>query len=134
MKAESGSFEFTKEDAINRFREMWAWISAESRLRYRKVYKEEYFKLIGVDIKEVNSGCFLCEYAYGLKHNKKIKDESKCVRCPIDFGNKTEEQCNCCKVGSPYEAWQECDDTDWKHAAIFAKMVSELPEKVVKEC
>lgn len=126
--------ELTKEDAINRFREMWAWISAESRLRYRKVYKEEYFKLIGVHPESVISECFLCDYVYGNKHNKKIVVKNNCKRCPIDFGVQNGENVCCCRVGSPYEAWQECDDTDWKHAAIFAKLISELPEKVVKEC
>lgn len=119
--------EMTREEAIRQFREMWSWIAEESQKRYRKIHKVEYLKYIGVEQHSILSDCYLCEYDF----ENGEADLRVCKLCPIDFLNddKAKMKCCCCQVGSPYELWQECDDTDWKRASMYAKMISELPER-----
>ena len=122
--------EMTREEAIGRFREMWLWIAEESKKKCRKIHKKEYFEHIGVKRTSVRSECYLCEYAF-YAFLKKTESLRCCDLCPINFQvDEAKSDITGCRGNySLYRFWDECNNTDWKHASMYAKMISELPER-----
>ena len=122
----------TKEEAIERHRLMWNWISEETLKQKRCVTKEEVFKHFGWPL-TVHSCCWCCEYVSSISYI------GKCDRCPLVWKINDEEMAYCCDVypilGSQsrngwYSLW--CDaywGSEYERASYYAKRIAELPER-----
>ena len=107
----------TREQAISEHRKMWNWIADMTEKLKRRVEKEEYFRGIGfLDIPYMK--CYCCEFE---RYNPNCCDE----HCIIDWG----EGIGC--ADSYYKKWIFTDY--WQEAALFAKIIADLPERDIDE-
>lgn len=117
----------TKQEAINKHRQMWRWIADKTKERHKAVDKMDYFdenKLIGDRPKHL---CWCCEYASSV--NKDF--HYMCDKCPIEWKiDESSRIAPCCDRWSEYNVWDESVlKGDWRKAARWAKIIAELPER-----
>ena len=111
-----------REQAINEFRRMWAWIALETYGCKQKISKEDYLETFGYV--NIACDCFLCEYA--LTHMKN-ENENQCKYCPIAFTNEYGREVECMKGGTAFESWY--NSITWQDAAKYAWEIANLEEK-----
>lgn len=113
--------ELTREQAINEFRRMWAWIAVETYGCRMKMHKEDYMETFGYG--GIACECFLCEYGV----NRQKDDESICEYCPITFLDDHGRECECSVDGTAFMNWN--DALTWQDAAKYAWEIANLEEK-----
>lgn len=116
----------TREEAIERTRDMWNWIANKTLEREIIVTKWSYFIENGIDIDDIPvSECYLCEYSeqYGVY-------DAKCKYCPLKFTSET-KSFGCLNDDSPFNKWDEVRFAcgDYELAAKYAREIANLPEK-----
>lgn len=111
----------TKEEAIKRHRELWGWL-AENPMKEKTDWPgwESY--------ENINSSCFLCEYAFESQKNDSNR-LSRCDYCPVEFD--AIEDCPKGTVGyclgSLFSRWDMA--TDPEERSRIALLIRDLPEK-----
>ena len=116
----------TREEAIEKTRNMWNWIADKTLERKIIVTKWNYFRENGIDIDDIPvSECYLCEYGeqYGAY-------DTKCKYCPLEF-TLANEAFGCLKDDSPFYKWNKARlyYGDYELAAKYAREIANLPEK-----
>jgi len=112
----------TKEEAINRHRELWGWL-AENPMKEKTDWPGwgEYEDIYG--------SCFLCEYAFESQKNDS-NGLSKCEHCPVEFKETngypkgTVGYC----LGGLFSRWDRAIEP--KERSRIASLIRDLPEKV----
>ena len=117
----------TKQEAINKHRQMWRWIAEKTEERRKAVNKIDYFNETGQMLGKPKNLCWCCEYAQSID-----KDFRRmCDNCPIQW--KTDWSLRitpCCDRWSEYTVWDESVlASNWRKAACWAKIIAELPER-----
>jgi len=116
----------TKEEAIKRHRELWGWL-AENPMKDKSDWPgwdwpgwESY--------ENINSSCFLCEYAFESKKND-FNGLSICDYCPVEFKETngypkgTVGYC----LGGLFSRWDQAIEP--KERSRIASLIRDLPEK-----
>lgn len=116
----------TREEAIEKTRNMWNWIADKTEERGIIVRKWNYFRENVIDIDDIPaSECYLCEYGeqYGVY-------DTKCKYCPLKFTSET-NAFGCLNNDSPFNKWNKVsfDCGDYELAAKYAREIANLPEK-----
>lgn len=117
----------TKEEAIKRHRELWGWL-AENPMKEKTDWPgwdwpgwESY--------ENINSSCFLCEYAFESQKND-FNGLSICDYCPVEFKETngypkgTVGYC----LGGLFSRWDRAIEP--KERSRIASLIRDLPEKV----
>ena len=74
----------TREEAIQKHRDMWNWIADKTIERGHVITEDDYFNDMGIPENErPTCYCYCCKYASQHKTN----NEAMCRYCPIDWGN-----------------------------------------------
>lgn len=106
--------------AINEHRKMWKWIARETVIRKEKVMKRDYVKTLPYWKRKIIAqydNCFVCA---------SVKKE--CKDCPLIWlDDNTNKKERCRNKDSFYCKWFK--EEDWVKAGLYAKMISNLPEK-----
>lgn len=114
----------TREEAIQKHRELWHWIFEETVKKRRAVQKcenEEVMEEVPVHF------CWCCQYSLNEEFKTKIP---VCENCPIEW---PETCADVCEKGDPpcvksyYGEWE--DSFDWREAADLAFKIANLPER-----
>lgn len=99
-----------KEEAIQKHRDMWNWISQQTKKRKHKVSKLDYFNENRRSTEKIPyCFCYCCDYAHG-----------QCGKCPVVWPNKS-----AC-IDTLYSDWCNCK-FNWRKAACLAKKIACLP-------
>lgn len=117
----------TREEAIQKHRELWNWIADETERRQDCVSKKEYFENIGVGRNEVPlNNCYCCEYAHNQTNTF---GATKCESCPIwSFDKPCESTFESDNL--PYDLWRCAYESGaWEKAAKYARIIANLPER-----
>lgn len=118
----------TKQEAIDKHRQMWRWIAEKTRERRKVVDKLDYFYETGQMSDKPWWLCWCCEYARSVCNNDNIVGDHRayCYLCPIQWIGGF-----CLAHTSAYYMWVEsfCKD-DWEEAALMAALIAELPERL----
>mgnify|MGYP003310922171 CR=1 FL=1 len=114
--------ELTREQAINEFRRMWAWIALETYGCRMKMHKEDYMETFSYE--NITCRCFLCEY---VKQQQKAVYGLECKYCPISFRNGYDKEVHCSEYGTAFTNWGE--SLTWQDAAKYAWEIANLEEK-----
>lgn len=121
----------TREEAIQKHRDMWNWIADKIEKEKKYVWKKDYMKAHGYD--GIVSNCFCCHYAAQTI----IVRTPICNRCPLLW---TEEQktyressalkCYCVTEGSPFNDYLDLDSdgSDMEEHARLARAIANLKE------
>ena len=129
----------TKDEAIRHHRQMWRWIAEETERLGRKVYKWEYFKVMGIDKNDIPYfECYCCEFDRQARADKTFC--CQCEKCPLDWGARYEmgyKKALCSIIMHPdnkdknkYGYFRQWLDTKSpEKAAELARIIAELPEK-----
>ena len=117
----------TREQAVNEFRRMWAWIAMETYGCKQKADKKEYMELFGFE--DISNDCFLCEYAF----QQRTPLEGGCEHCPIEFRDSFGNITECGELLTAYTKWYNTAWWDWKRAAEYAWEIANLEEKIVQK-
>lgn len=115
----------TREQSINEFRRMWAWIALETYGCRMKMHKEDYMETF--DYENIACECFLCEYATNQRENEY---EDDCKYCPIAFTNGYGKEVECAEDGTAFTNWAE--SLTWQDAAKYAWEIANLEEKQIR--
>lgn len=113
--------ELTKNEALQKCRDMWNEIAVITEEEKYCLTKEEYFSRKGIpddDIPLVR--CYCCEYS--------LQTNGDCSNCPLNFP-KNPYIPGCLSRYSPYHLWGEAIfNEDWKSADYYARQIANLPE------
>lgn len=108
----------TRAKAIQKHREMWEWITSETRKQKRRVKKTDYFEAHHIPkALRPDLDCFLCDYS-----------GNTCDKCPLKW-----ERGTC--IHKDYKQkhdgllvrWMHSEN--WRQAADYADAIATLPEK-----
>lgn len=122
----------TKQQAIEKHRQMWNWIADETLKRKCKIIKMDYFNE-NLDKNEEPPlvSCYACQYSAEQRGIISFS-ENMCQFCPIDW--HSDSSCTMCMdkdehsfYNNTFAAWNETND--WKKAAELAREIAELPER-----
>lgn len=116
----------SRDQAINEFRRMWAWIALETYGCKQKIEKEDYIYTFGYDHRHIRSLCFLCEYDLQQRNPR----QRVCDNCPIEFIDDCGEVTECDIEGTVYMNWVNAEE--WQDAAKYAWEIANLEEKTVR--
>ena len=105
-----------KDIMIENHRRLWRWLTYQSLIKKRKVYKAEYFNFYNIKTNVYNN-CYLCEYSI----NQNTEKES-CSFCPIKWKH-------CTNPRSLYHKWVSCLNSNYKKASYYAWRISKLKKK-----
>ena len=119
--------ELTREQAINEFRRMWAWIAMETYGCRQKAQKTDYLETFGFEY--IGGDCFLCEYDW----RKRKIGETECKHCPIEFIDEGGNVSVCGRPGTAYSRWLNTPWWAWKRAVEYAWEIANLEEKSTAE-
>lgn len=108
----------TREEAIQKHRELWNWIADETERRQDFVSKEEYYYEHPESIRPL-SLCFCCQYV--AERSDYILSDCLAL-CPIKW------ETGCCENSrGEYREWRRAED--WLEAAKYARIIANLPER-----
>lgn len=107
---------------IEQHRNMWTTIADKTEKRQTCYTKSDYIKEYLPEMKDIESHCWLCHYAYVLS-------ASDCSDCPLKWrSRKTAANYHAC-LNSYFGEWRNaCYSKDWKSAAKYAKIIANLQE------
>ena len=120
----------TREEAIQKHRELWNWIADETERQQDFVSKEEYY-YEHPEITQPLNLCFCCQYvdersdynASDCVDERSDYNASNCLAlCPIKWKSG-----HCEWSGSEYREWRNAED--WLEAAKYARIIANLPER-----
>lgn len=120
-----------RECYIFHHRKMWNWIADQILKLKRKVYKEEYFEVMGISICERPLNlCYCCDFAKVPSSDGGCKP--MCQLCPIDWmSNDSMYMCehrNLARDDGLFTRWRLQYDSNYKEAARLARTIANLPE------
>lgn len=108
----------TKQEAIEKHRELWSWIAEQTRILKRYVSKRDYFYRDGewCNAADIPFGCcYCCEYA-------NTQPPGSCESCPVEWNGG---YCN--EEMSEYTGWRKAKT--WEESARWADRIARLPER-----
>ena len=117
----------TRDEAINEFRRMWAWIALETYGCKQKAEKRDYMELFGFE--DISNNCFLCEYDWQTREGGDVE----CKHCPIEFVSELGVKTRCGINSTAYANWCATPWYDWEKAAKYAWEIANLEEKIVRK-